>query len=69
VIGSSFTTIFGFGILTVSQFPVLANFGVTTVFAIALSLVAAFGILPAALVTVRLIDRRESVPTADVAGS
>ena len=69
VIGSSFTTIFGFGVLTVSQFPVLANFGVTTVFAIALSLVAAFGILPAALVTVRLIDRRESVPTADVAGS
>jgi len=69
VIGSSFTTIFGFGVLTVSQFPVLANFGVTTVFAIALSLVAAFGILPAALVTVRLLDRHESAPAADVAGS
>ena len=69
VIGSSFTTIFGFGVLTVSQFPVLANFGVTTVFAIALSLIAAFGILPAALVTVRLIERHESAPTADVAGS
>jgi hydrophobe/amphiphile efflux-3 (HAE3) family protein len=69
VIGSSFTTIFGFGVLTVSQFPVLANFGVTTVFAIALSLVAAFGILPAALVTVRLIERHESAPAADVAGS
>jgi hydrophobe/amphiphile efflux-3 (HAE3) family protein len=69
VIGSSFTTIFGFGVLTVSQFPVLANFGVTTVFAIALSLIAAFGILPAALVTVRLIERHESTPTADVAGS
>jgi len=69
VIGSSFTTIFGFGVLTVSQFPVLANFGLTTVFAIALSLVAAFGILPAALVTVRLIDRRGTTPTADVAGS
>jgi hydrophobe/amphiphile efflux-3 (HAE3) family protein len=69
VIGSSFTTIFGFGVLTVSQFPVLANFGVTTVFAIALSLIAAFGILPAALVTVRLIERHESTPATDVAGS
>jgi len=69
VIGSSFTTIFGFGVLTVSQFPVLANFGVTTVFAIALSLVASFGILPAALVTVRLIERHDSTPTAEVTGS
>ena len=68
VIGSSFTTIFGFGVLTLSEFPVLANFGVTTVFAIALSLVAAFAILPAALVTVRLIERRETTPAADVAG-
>jgi len=69
VIGSSFTTIFGFGVLTLSQFPVLANFGLTTVFAIALSLVAAFGILPAALVTVRLIERREPTPAAEPAGS
>ncbi|GAB6860283.1 RND family transporter [Haloplanus litoreus] len=69
VIGSSFTTIFGFGVLTISQFPVLANFGLTTVFAIALSLVAAFGILPAALVTVRLIERRETTPDAEAVGS
>jgi predicted RND superfamily exporter protein len=68
VVGSSFTTIFGFGVLTVSQFPVLANFGLTTVFAIGLSLVAAFGILPAALVTVRLLDRGETPTTADRAG-
>lgn len=60
VIGSSFTTIFGFGILTISQFPVLANFGWTTVFAIALSLSTAFVILPAALtITPGLV---ESVP-------
>jgi hypothetical protein len=69
VIGSSFTTIFGFGVLTLSQFPVLANFGLTTVFAIALSLVASFGILPAALVTVRLIERSDRHPTADPVGS
>jgi len=68
VIGSSFTTIFGFGVLTISQFPVLANFGVTTVFAIALSLIAAFGILPAALVTVRLIDRGNPTTAADPGG-
>lgn len=52
IIGSSFTTIFGFGVLTISRFPVLANFGWTTVFAIALSLVTAFIVLPAALVVV-----------------
>jgi len=49
IIGSSFTTIFGFGILVASRFPVLANFGVTTVLAIGLSLATAFGILPAVL--------------------
>jgi hydrophobe/amphiphile efflux-3 (HAE3) family protein len=68
VIGSSFTTIFGFGVLTVSRFPVLANFGVTTVLAIALSLIAAFGILPAALVTVRLLERRDPASTVEPAG-
>lgn len=52
VVGSSFTTIFGFGVLTVSRFPVLANFGWTTVFAIGLSLATAFLVLPAALVVV-----------------
>jgi hypothetical protein len=64
VVGSSFTTIFGFGVLTVSRFPVLANFGLTTVFAIGLSLVAAFGILPAALVTVDLFEESSPGPTA-----
>ncbi len=52
VIGSSFTTIFGFGVLTISRFPVLANFGWTTVFAIGLSLGTAFILLPATLVLV-----------------
>ncbi|MFB6101111.1 MAG: RND family transporter [Haloplanus sp.] len=63
VIGSSFTTIFGFGVLTLSRFPVLSNFGLTTVFAIGLSLIAAFVILPAALVTVRLFERPDDQPT------
>ena len=49
IIGSSFTTIFGFGVLTVSRFPVLANFGRTTMLAIGFSLLTAFTILPAVL--------------------
>ncbi|MEF8783436.1 MAG: hydrophobe/amphiphile efflux-3 (HAE3) family transporter [Haloarculaceae archaeon] len=49
IIGSSFTTIFGFGILMASRFPVLANFGKTTVLAIGFALLAAFVILPAVL--------------------
>jgi hydrophobe/amphiphile efflux-3 (HAE3) family protein len=56
IVGSSFTTIFGFGVLTFSRFPVLANFGKTTVFAIGLSLVTAFTVLPAALTVVRVVD-------------
>lgn len=60
VIGSSFTTIFGFGVLTVSQFPVLANFGWTTVFAIALSLGTAFIVLPAALTVVPGLTKTSS---------
>ena len=58
VFGSSLTTVFGFGVLSVSRFPVLANFGWVTVFAIALSLVGAFFVLPAALVAVPgLVER------------
>jgi hydrophobe/amphiphile efflux-3 (HAE3) family protein len=52
VLGSSLTTIFGFGILVVSRFPVLANFGKVTVLAIALALAGAFVVLPASLVLV-----------------
>jgi hypothetical protein len=60
IIGSSFTTIFGFGVLMISRFPVLANFGKTTVLAIAFSLLTAFTVLPAALVVVRLVGRDEA---------
>ena len=61
IIGSSFTTIFGFGVLMLSRFPVLANFGKTTVLAIAFSLLTAFTVLPAALVVVRLVGRDDTV--------
>ena len=52
VLGSSLTTIFGFGILVVSRFPVLANFGRVTVLAIGFALAGALLVLPAALVVV-----------------
>ena len=68
IIGSSFTTIFGFGVLMISRFPVLANFGRTTVLAIAFSLLTAMTILPAALTVVRLVERgpdsRRTIETA-----
>ena len=65
VLGSSLTTIFGFGVLMISRFPVLANFGKVTVFAIGLSLAGAFLVLPAALVLVPGLAGGESEPTAD----
>ncbi len=67
VLGSSLTTVFGFGILVVSRFPVLANFGVVTVSAIGLALAGAFLVLPAALVLVPGVARRD--PADDAAGA
>ncbi|MFA9517467.1 RND family transporter [Halopenitus sp. H-Gu1] len=60
IIGSSFTTIFGFGVLMISRFPVLANFGRTTVLAITFSLLTAMTVLPAALTVVPLLEESES---------
>ncbi len=59
VLGSSLTTVFGFGVLIVSRFPVLANFGVVTVSAIGLALAGAFLVLPATLVLVPGLVRRQ----------
>ncbi|MFD1586051.1 RND family transporter [Halorientalis brevis] len=65
IIGSSFTTIFGFGVLMVSRFPVLANFGKTTVLAIGFSLLTAFVVLPAALTVTGLAGGKANAqPTA-----
>lgn len=67
IIGSSFTTIFGFGVLVLSRFPVLANFGKTTVLAISLSLVTAFTILPAVLTIVPILGHSSEPPTTATA--
>lgn len=55
IIGSSVTTMTGFGVLMFSRFPVLSNFGVTVVLVILLSLVATFVLLPAMLAAVTMI--------------
>jgi predicted RND superfamily exporter protein len=53
ILGSSLTTIFGFGVLNISRFPVLSNFGLTTDLAIAFALLSAFITLPAVLIVFR----------------
>ena len=46
---SGLATFFGFSALCLSTFPILANFGVTTLIAVAFSLVGAIFIMPAVL--------------------
>ncbi|HOT94832.1 MAG TPA: hydrophobe/amphiphile efflux-3 (HAE3) family transporter [Methanoregulaceae archaeon] len=68
---SGLATAFGFSALCASTFPMIANFGVTTVIAVAFSLIGAIVVMPAALVVVdrvqTWIDARRSpgpVPAA-----
>ncbi len=57
VIGSGATTLFGFGALGISDFPVLANFGIAVALAMTFALVTAFVFLPAsALLLARRTD-------------
>ena len=55
ILGSSVTTMTGFGVLILSRFPVLSNFGKTVFLVILMSLVATFVILPAVLTAVTII--------------
>ncbi len=61
---SGLATLFGFSALCVSTFPMISNFGITTVIAVGFSLIGAIVVMPAALVLVdqvqsRLEHRRE----------
>ncbi len=47
VMGSGATTMFGFGVLIVSDFPVLSNFGLAIALAMGLALISAFVFMPA----------------------
>ncbi|MEF8825527.1 MAG: MMPL family transporter [Halapricum sp.] len=63
VFGSGLTTIAGFGVLLVSRFPVVRNFGKTLVLVIALSLFAAFVTFPAmTFLTERLSQTQRPIP-------
>ena len=47
VLGSGMTTMLGFGVLMISDFPVLANFGVAIALAMGMALVTSFVLMPA----------------------
>ena len=49
---SGLATLFGFSALCVSTFPMISNFGITTVIAVGFSLIGAIVVMPAALVVV-----------------
>jgi len=59
VLGSGATTMFGFGVLIVSDFPVLSNFGLAIGLAMGLAMVTSFVLLPA---MVLLLARRNLLP-------
>ena len=61
VVGSGVTTMFGFGVLIVSEFPVLSNFGIAIALAMGMALLAAFVIMPALTVT---LARRGYLPNS-----
>jgi len=59
---SGMTTVFGFSALTLSPFPILADFGWLTVGVIFLTLIASLATLPPTLITLgRLSDKLESI--------
>ncbi|WP_138006599.1 efflux RND transporter permease subunit [Halalkalirubrum salinum] len=47
VLGSGATTMLGFGVLSISAFPVLSNFGIAVALAMGMSLLTAFVFMPA----------------------
>ena len=63
VMGSGATTMFGFGVLIISDFPVLSNFGLAIALAMGLALLSAFLFMPA---VVLLLSRVGFVPAGDV---
>ena len=46
---SGFATFFGFSALTLSTFPIISNFGITTIIAVLFSLIGAIAVMPAVL--------------------
>jgi hypothetical protein len=61
---SGLTTVFGFSALTLSPFPILADFGFLTVGVIFLTLVAALATLPPTLVVLDRVEKRVTAALA-----
>ena len=59
VVGSGATTMLGFGVLVVSDFPVWSNFGIAIALAMGMALLTAFVVMPAVALG---LARREHVP-------
>jgi predicted RND superfamily exporter protein len=53
---SGLATFFGFSALCLASFPIISNFGITTLIAVGFSLVGAIVIMPAALALVGNLD-------------
>lgn len=49
ILVSGFATFFGFSALTLSTFPIISNFGLTTIIAVLFSLIGAIVVMPAVL--------------------
>ncbi len=62
VLGSGATTMFGFGVLAISDFPVLSNFGFAIAIAMAMALLTAFVFMPAITV---ILARRNLLPAGE----
>jgi len=65
---SGLTTVFGFSALTLSEFPIMSNFGLVTVITVGFSLVGAILVMPAVLAVMSRIqdwyDARQRARTA-----
>ncbi|MFO7832529.1 MAG: MMPL family transporter, partial [Halohasta sp.] len=59
VVGSGATTMLGFGVLTLSEFPVLSNFGIAVALGMGMALLTAFVVMPAVVVA---LARRGYLP-------
>ena len=57
VLGSGATTMFGFGVLIISDFPVLSNFGLAISLAMGLALISAFVFMPAVVLIIARLGR------------
>jgi len=62
ILASGFTVIFGFSALVISSFPMLRDFGIVTVIAVAFSLLSTIIVLPPIMVNLDRWRLRRKTP-------